>query len=167
MNNPQAKAANPFGPDAAALTYWQQRGLADFASTVAGMSKAPTTATTGGLLTGNTTAVSKPTTVADVLAAYKNNPQANAANPNGPDQAALAYWLKNGLGGFNQAVTSVAAQPLSIEDQIRRAYNNNPQAKALNPNGPDAAAIAYWKQQGLGNFNQVVSDVFAQSLASR
>jgi hypothetical protein len=123
---------------------------------------------TGGLLTGNTaTTAAKPTTVADVLAAYKNNPQANAANPNGPDQAALAYWLQNGLGGFNQAVTSVAAQPLSIEDEIRRAYNNNPQAKALNPNGPDAAAIAYWKQQGLGNFNQVVSDVFAQSLASR
>ena len=35
MNNPKAKAANPFGPDPQALQYWMNRGLSDFNKVVA------------------------------------------------------------------------------------------------------------------------------------
>ena len=49
------------------------------------------------------------------------------------------------------------------EDQVRAAYAANPNATK---GGPDAAAMQYWQNQGLSNFDQVVKDVNAQNAAA-
>ena len=50
------------------------------------------------------------------------------------------------------------------EDQVRAAYAANPNATK---GGPDAAAMQYWQNQGLSNFDQVVKDVNAQNAAAQ
>ena len=108
-------------------------------------------------------------TDADVLAAYKANPLAEA----NPTQASIDYWKDKGLSTFNQEVADVrAAAPAFAtaidtarasptpatgltDADVLSAYYSNPAAEK----NPTQTSIDYWKDKGLSTFNQEVADV--------
>lgn len=94
---------------------------------------------------------------------YGINNASNALAGGGGLITAAQYGVNNASntfpsgGGLITAAQFGTGAQQATEAQVRAAYQANPKARAANPFGPDAAAINYWKQQGLGNFNQVVA----------
>ena len=77
---------------------------------------------------------------------YSQNPLAMKANPQGPDQSALDYWV----GQIGKKGYSPTFQDFTNTVNLNTAkdlYAQNPLAMRANPQGPDQSALNYWANQ--------------------